>query len=368
MAETDKCEIRAELLDFDDIEAKPTKWLWEDRFEAKAVNIIEGDQDVGKSTIASYIAAKVMSGGSWPLLPDSVIEAGSVIFLTTEENLGSTIKPRMMAMATETPPQMGCKMKTIIGKQIVHVESGEIKMRMDFENLTEDRKILVDAIKQIGNVRLVIVDPIADFGGSTKENSYVDVRAYLRKLRDIAEENDVTILGLMHLNKDSKKSTAHRGLGSVAWTAFPRTAWLIDRHPDDPERRLITRIKCNNARDPKNVGFRMRNVPMTIGGVATGAPVCDFDAVASQVTAGELLNQDIRFMKGMKLEQAVMWLELYLSDGPALSDEIHKAGKEAGHSQRTLRRAAKNLGVDTEQLKSKVTGKVEACRWSLTSE
>ncbi|MCK5611376.1 AAA family ATPase, partial [Candidatus Pacearchaeota archaeon] len=232
------------------------------------------------------------------------------------------------------------------------------------ENLTTDSGVLLDAILKVGNVRLVIIDPIVDFAGGKKENSNSEVREYLTGLKKIAECNHLAIIGLSHLNKDSQKIAAHRTLGSVAWTAYPRTAWVVERDPEDEERRCLLKIKCNGARTPLNAAFRFRNVPVLIDGKPEGYPVCDFEAQPISMTADDILNVDLRRKKQTKIDEAKEWLELFLSKGPKLSIDILSAALKKGITQATLYRAKDKLQIKIHD--NRVEGKIVDSQWSLS--
>lgn len=362
----DKKQLPAEerqeaiILDFKDVEPEPIKWLWPDRFQSDAVNTLVGNQEVGKSTLALYTAAKVVAGGFWPYLPEDAIETGSVIILSTEDNIAQIIKPKLVALAQDLKPLPGNRIVTIAG--IREIRKGKEMKERGFNNLTTDWGVLVDAVNQVGNVRLIIIDPITDYAGGKKENSNAEVREYLGKLKLLAENMNLAIIGLSHLNKDAQKAAVHRTLGSVAWTALPRAAWLVEYDPEDAERRCLLKIKCNGAVKPLNAAFRLRSVPVVMRGKSYGYPVCDFEAEPISITAEEILNLDSRRRKQTKQDEAVEWLELFLGQGAKLTSEIIPAAAKAGHSRSTLYRAKDRIPkLKTVGIQNK--GKVEDSKW-----
>jgi len=343
-------EKKVFLLDLEDVKMKHINWLWPDRFQSEAINMLSGDQDVGKSTLALYVAAKVLAGGYWPFLPDTPIETGSVLILSTEDNISQVIKPKLEALAQELPRLPGNRVKFI--EAVGVSKNGGPETKKNLTNLTKDADVLIKAIQQIGNVRLVIIDPITDFAGDKKANSNSDVREYLGKLRLIAEAGKLAIIGISHLNKDSQKRAAHRTLGSVAWTALPRSSWLVDYDAEDVERRYLLKQKCNGARKPLNAAFRLRSVTVTMpDGRTEGYPVCDFEAEPVSITADEVLDMDSRRKKVTKKNEAQDWLEKFLESGPKLAKEVKAAvSKCPDVSWSTIQKAR------TEMVKNGVMG------------
>lgn len=358
------------LVDLKDVIMKPIRWLWPDRFQSDALSMISGNQEVGKSTFTLYMAAKIMAGGKWPYLPDFDIETGSVLFLSTEDNIAQVIKPKIAALQQELIPLPGNRMVTIAGIKETSKEGKESGKWL--ENLTKDIDILIDAVNRIGNVVLIIIDPIVDFAGSKKENSNADIRDYLGQLRKFAENKKLAIIGLSHLNKDSQKAAGHRTLGSVAWTALPRAAWLIEFDPENQDRRCLLKQKCNGAVKPLNAAFRLRGVMVPMeDGKEYSYPVCDFESKPISMTADEVLNPDTRRNKQTRIAEAKEWLQEYLTDGPKLSKVVFaavKADTKVEISLASIKRAMTQMTKDevTEAIVIRhSTGYILETKWAL---
>lgn len=110
------------------------------------------------------------------------------------------------------------KIHAIKGVQEVH-DSGERTF-----NVTRDVFVLEELIHAIGDVRLVIVDPLTGYlGGQTDAYRDNEVRAALAPLGDLAARTSVSIIGVMHLRKSPSDQAMFRVLGSVAFTAYARS-------------------------------------------------------------------------------------------------------------------------------------------------
>jgi hypothetical protein len=79
---------------------KKQKWLWANRFPKGGIGIIAGPTDLGKSTIAWFLAARITRGEEWTN-GDGQAERGVVLILAGEDALATTIKPRLAAAGAD---------------------------------------------------------------------------------------------------------------------------------------------------------------------------------------------------------------------------------------------------------------------------
>jgi putative DNA primase/helicase len=138
-------------------------------------------------------------------------------------------------------------------------------------------------------------------------------------------------------------------MGSIAWVAAARAVWLVALDPEDPQRRLFLRVKCNLAPDPGGLAFRLQ--------AEKGQPprvVWDRGPVNANVH--KVLNPE---HQKTKREQAADWLRGILAHGPLLSKEIYKLAERQGIKRDTLLAAKEEIGGTVEKLS---TG---AWQWSL---
>ncbi|KKN57527.1 hypothetical protein LCGC14_0561440 [marine sediment metagenome] len=343
-----------------DMEHKEIHWLWPNRIPSGTYSLLVGNQDVGKSVLSLSMAAVVSTGGSWPDAPDEVVERGSVIIMSTEDDVARTIKPRLLAAGAD------CS-KVVYISSFTEQVKGETETRNLF-NLTTDLDVLVDAIDQLGDVRLVIIDPVTAFAGGKKENSNAEVRAYLNPLIALAEEKNLTIVGLNHLNKDETKGATHRTLGSVAWTSAARAVWLVGFDPqnkDDDERRLFLPIKNNLSKVRTGLAFTLVNTQVLINGNQHGHPACKFESGAVEMSADDALDTEGRKRSAKKVDEAVEWLEEFLENGPQMSVDIFEAGKQNSLSKYAITRAKIKLSIKPIQFRE--LGKIIGWQWALSA-
>src|SRR5262249_48078886 len=88
-------DARAVLVRLDHVEPRPIAWLWPRRIPRGKITILDGDPDVGKSTLTLDLAARVTTGA---LMPDgSPGTLGGVVLLSAEDDASDTIVPRLQA-------------------------------------------------------------------------------------------------------------------------------------------------------------------------------------------------------------------------------------------------------------------------------
>jgi hypothetical protein len=144
-------------------------------------------------------------------------------------------------------------------RQRVHlisaVTSENGKGRRAFD-LQSDLDLLEAKIAEIGDVKLVIIDPISSYLGR-KVDSHVNaaVRATLEPVGEIAERFRVAFMSVTHPPKGSTTTAINRFIGSVAFVAAARSAFMVTRDADNEERRLFLPVKNNLAPLGKGLAF-----------------------------------------------------------------------------------------------------------------
>lgn len=314
---------------FADINPVPIKWLWPDRIAAKLV-LFTGPPDCGKTTCALDIIARVTRGDVWP---DACGNAplGSAIFLTAEDGLADVIRPRLDAA--------GADVSRVHAIEAVHEEGKPASF-----DLAQDLAGLADKVQEIGDVRVIVIDPITAYlGTNTDSHKTSDVRALLSPLKDFADEHGVAVVGITHPAK-SASNAMNAASGSQAFVAAARAAWLFVREKDEDGqetgRTLMLAIK-NNLSAQRNNGLAYR----LNGGVAWDGEVnitADQALARAQEAGGTGGAED----GGDAMNTAITFLEDELTAAGRLEASVLLASaKRAGISERTLKRARQKLGV-----------------------
>ncbi len=166
---------------------------WPSRIAIGKVNFIAGYPEQGKSQITLDIAARVTRGGDWPNHEGNA-EVGSVVILSSEDAVADTIAPRLIA-ADARSGKVAIVKATVLGV--------DNKGRRMF-SIAEDLPNLTALVNQLGDVRLIVIDPISAYmGGRTTADTYKnsEVRAVLGPLAEWAEKHNVAVLFVSHFIK-----------------------------------------------------------------------------------------------------------------------------------------------------------------------
>ena len=329
-----------------DIPAVPISFLWEGRLARGKVNLLAGHPGLGKSQLTAYMAALVSTGGTWP--DGAPCPLGNVLILSAEDDVADTIRPRLEAAGADIKRVHvidGVRTPTETG----HIEQHPFDLEFDIENLR-------NTAIEVGDVKLVVIDPVSAYLGTIDSHVNAQVRGVLAELTAFAAEIRATVLLVTHLNKASGDSSAlSRITGSGAFGAACRSAWLVGDDPedDDRNRRILTPLK-NNLGDDKT-GFAYRTEGVKLSDSITSSRIC-FEPGTVATTASELL----RGRRGTPDLQGALWeamdfLREQLADGPKPAKQIMEEAEAEGIYKRTLDRAKKELGAKSKR--NAMTGK-----------
>ena len=319
-----------------DITPRPIEWLWEGKIAKGKVTLIAGHPGLGKSQVSCYIAAKVSTGEAWVMTKEPRIPK-KVIMLSAEDGPEDTIVPRLMAA--------GCEAKNIHILEAVKTEDGGVR---GFD-LSQDITNLRLFFRTIGDVGCIIIDPISAYMGEADSHKNAEVRALLSQLTDVANEFGVAVIAITHMNKSGVTNAQMGVMGSLAFVATARSAFMVLKDEDDEDRRKFVPMKNNLAKDT--------------GGLAYTVVGCEFENKVGQIIKTSKIrweNVEIRetadsLLKAEKkigrpdddLAEAKEFLvELLQNNTQGISSiEAVAVAKKAGISRMTLYRAKGELDI-----------------------
>jgi putative DNA primase/helicase len=222
-------------------------------------------------------------------------------------------------------------------------------------NLVGDLELLRQKIDEIGDVVVVIIDPMSAYLGVGKVDSYrtTDVRGVLAPLVELAAEKRVFVLGILHFNKQEEITNAMLRISdSLAFAATARHCYVV---VDDAEnkRRLLVKAKNNLAPDTKALGY-------LIGSLCVGKDDTTGDNIHAphimwlpkhvEITATEAMEAESgRSRAAPAKEAAEEFLRNMLANGPVPKTEIEDAADANCITEATLRRAKDQLNVIAEK-------------------
>jgi putative DNA primase/helicase len=316
-------------------------WLWENRLALGKLSLVVGLPDEGKGQLFAYLAAMVTTAGLWPC-NEGRAPLGNVLMFTDEDDHQDTVVPRLEAA--------GADLKRI---EIVTMVKDKNKDRI-FSLLT-DLGLLRQKITGLGDIKLVLIDPISAYLGVGKIDSFrtTDVRAVLAPLVNLAAELQVAIIAIMHFNKKTDVTNALLRISdSLAFGAVARSVYgIID--DAEHERKLFVRAKNNiAAKSNKTLAFRFTAREVGVDPKSNKpilAPYIVWDPQYVDVSANEAMQAAADSRSPGAKDRAKKFLLKMLADGSALRDEIDEAAEANGISRRTLFRAKDDLKIEAKK-------------------
>jgi hypothetical protein len=217
-------------------------------------------------------------------------------------------------------------------------------------SLHTDLAMLRQKIIEVGEVVLVLIDPISAYLGVGKVDSYrtTDVRAVLGPLVSLATELKVALIGIMHFNKKlDVTNVLLRISDSLAYGATARHVYGIINDPDN-HRKLMVRAKNNLAARGTDQTLAFSFASREVGVDPNNdnpivAPFIVWEHV--DVSAVEAMQAANEFKSPTARDNAKQFLHDLLAAGPVVSSEVDEAAKANGVSKRTLYRAKNDLNI-----------------------
>lgn len=315
-----------------DVKPEPVAWLWPGRIALGKLTLIAGDPGLGKSFLTLDMAARVSTGAGWPDRRGESFAPGGVVLLSAEDGVADTIRPRLDAA--------GADVSRIVALEAVRAVGDHGRESARAFDLSRDLPAMESAIRSVEGCRLVVIDPVTAYLGGVDSHKNAEIRGLLAPLGAIAERHRVAVVAVTHLNKSGGGPAIYRAMGSLAFAAAARAAWVVSKDKDDPRRRLLLPIKNNIAPDTGGLAYRIE--PLGVD----GCPAVAWESDAVNVSADDALAGD-RDGSGGRTERddAAEWLADLLAHGPRPARDVERDARDAGYSLATLRRAKAHIQV-----------------------
>lgn len=306
--------------------ARPPRWAWQDRIVIGYLNLLLGNEGVGKGVLVVRLIARLTRG---ELPGDLRGEPVAVAVVGDEDSFDDVWTPRLHAA--------GADLSLVV--QIERPDGGYIDLR-------EDRERLAQAVAR-HRLRVVFFDQLLDnIGVGVDDWRQKPVRDALQPLRSLARELDVAALCNLHPNK---RGSSFRALvaGAPTFNALSRSSLLLAQHPEDEDVRVLVRGKGNLSRTPAAVEFRIAEHRFDANGHEFKVPVASVPWT-SELTVDALLEAEPKPAEHSKIADACDIIEALLPhDGgwhPAKS--IFEACAEENVDERTVKRAKSRLRIE----------------------
>lgn len=322
------------LIRGDTVELEPVRWLWPGFIPAAMLTILGGAPGCGKTTIALAVAAILTSGGAWPGGTARAIP-GDVLIWSGEDG-HAVLAARLKAMGAD-----------MLRVQFIDGISGSEGEAFD---PGRDMPLLQATAERLAAPRLLILDPIVSaVAGDSHKGA--EVRRSLQPVVALAQRLSCAVVGVTHFSKGTAgRDPAERITGSIAFAALARlvlVAAKVQADEGDEPRRVLVRAKSNIG--PDDGGFAYSLDRVEVAPDVEGQRVVWLEALqgsARDVLAEAEANPD-GDEEASALDDAVQFLRSELRDGPKPAKAIFKEANDAGHHDRTLKRAKSKLQIES---------------------
>lgn len=227
------------LIRVSDVKPEEVHFLWYPYIPIGKVTLIDGDPGVGKSYLTQAIGTAITLGYG---IPDWTSTPSNVLYLSTEDEVSDTIRPRMEAMGA-------------ILDQVYVDENYFVLNDAGFERLSK-------LIKE-SHASIVFIDPlVAYFGAKMDMNKANETRSVMARLAQIGKTHHCAVVGIRHLRKDATKKGAgkkiYRGTGSIDIVGASRSVLMVEEDQDASSYKKIMHIKCNVAPRGTELTYQLR--------------------------------------------------------------------------------------------------------------
>jgi hypothetical protein len=335
-----------------DVVPSEVEWLWS-RWLPRGVSImLDGDPDLGKSTLTLSLAAALTTGSPWP--DGRHPEVGTVVICSSEDMLDKVVVPRLMSAGADL--HRVHLVKAVMGPDEEALDEGDTSDQEMEMSLPQHTEALEQMINEVG-ASLVIVDPLmAYLDGDVNAHIDQEVRRALLPLARMAERTNACLLMVRHLNKAGGAAALYRGGGSIGIIGQARGGLIVAKHPEDLDTRVLAVGKHNLSTAPPSLTYKLTSdLLRNVGRIEwTGT---------TDLTVEQLLAPPRREREAPARSAAENFILDALAGGPRLVSEIEPQAERFGITKRTLKRARQHL--ETVDVYREGFGADQAVWWRL---
>jgi AAA domain len=308
---------------------------------------VEGDPNVGKTSLLIKMLAHLTTGHAFPTLfpdqPEEDFAPCTVVLFTNEDSPSKTLHPRLALNGGDAD-----RVEFVQGKK--DPDTGHL-LPMTLQDLDEIEQLLT-----AHTPAMICFDPLQSyFGPNVDMNRAGDTRPVLDAVASLCAAHGCTPLYIRHNGKTQRDKAIHASLGSIDITAHLRSVLTLYKDPDERQRRILAHTKPAGRPAPSmNIKLTGAEVDVeTDAGTETLEELrVDWDGLnpltSEDLNMRESLHGNDTQEEQSAVDQAREFVREMLTEGPVLVDEIRAQAKKAGVSEKTLRRAK-----DKEQYKAR---------------
>jgi hypothetical protein len=325
MSSTAAHGLRVETADLE--KSRPPRWAWQDRFLLGYFNLIVGEEGIGKGTLAAWMLARLTRG---ELRGDLYETPCNVAVIADEDSFQDVWTPRLHAASAD-----------LNRVRRISKPDGE------YLELAADQAHLKAAVEEHDFSALYLDAVVDNVGAGTDDRRGKQVRDALAPVRHLAVEQDIAVIGSLHPNKAGE--TFRQLVPGAGWNAVTRSGLLLTRHPDNDDRRVLTRGKGNLSKDPGSFEFEIEEHAFEAHNYVHKVPRVTGETLGELTTSQVLAKPSLASTDRLGARALIA---SRLEDGqfhPA--SEIIGEAEATGAEKRTVQRAADDLGVEKSSIK-----------------
>lgn len=302
-----------------DVEEAPVRFEDKPLLQKDTFHLLAGRKAGGKGIYLCNVAARKTRGELSP--------KKTVVWIASEDSRSQDLIPRL----------------TVAGADLGRVMFLDAQIK-----LPQHAGALADMVKKIGNVGLLVIDPLSDFIGGVDSNDEAKVRPALVPLNPLADELGCLIIGVRHLTeKEAKNGVVAALLGSSAWAQVPRVVIGIVEDPEEEDLRHITVARGNRLpRGQATLAFRIVGVDRSDHGHETEIPRVEWLGQSDRDL--DAMLQGGAGISKTKLAREAILDELRKAPGiQMLSDELDaRVAEKVGLKMQSLRNVRTKMRAD----------------------
>jgi hypothetical protein len=239
-AATSSDDVELVFGDLSDLVMRPIVFADKPLLQADAFHVLAGRKGVGKGTWLAHVAARVTKG--------ELGEKGRVIWVALgEDSYEIDILPRLVAAKGDP-------------KLVKYLERGRLL-------LPDSIPALLKYARDLGDVGLIVIDPLGGGTGARNTNLDSDVRPAIAPLNRLADLLGCIVIGVRHItNKEVKGGSLAGIIGSSDWGNVPRAVLALVKDDNDDGLRHIQVVAGNRVKSSAGRSFRIIAVPIVDGG------------------------------------------------------------------------------------------------------
>lgn len=346
---TRKEKIKLDARPLSAFKSRETHYLMYERIPMGMFTLLYGGGGMGKSTFLNEIACRVSRGDPLPGALKALVPAGSIIYITTENQPEEVFRPRTIACG-------GDLTKIIYVRNVLTSLENESDGIQVF-NLCRHMNALSEYVRERGDVRGIFVDPaISHVDEKIDDGRAKPVRQLIDSLSDFAEQKKVAFVGVDHVTKALATSAKNKAAGSHQWTDAARVAIACAADPADLEkqRHFLSVMKANITVNWKTLAFNIVKVPVIdeeSPELSLQAVKVTFETEELDIDVESLFNPD-KLTESMT-SKAIRLFNNELKNGPRPSDEIWALAESLGIGEGPYKYARRKRDIHAEKLGGK---------------